>query len=86
MNIKMMTSLLVGIALSAITLYLAFRNVCPHGKRKIDPAPGEPLLRCCSVNHSKFDYDGNRLSGPAKEALTKYETTVSEGNLLITLQ
>ena len=66
--------------------YLAFANVCPHGKRKIDPAPGEPVLRCCSFNHSKFDYDGKRLTGPAKEPLTKYTAEVSGGDLLITLK
>ena len=65
--------------------YLAFINSCPHGKRKVDPVPGEPTLRCCSVGHSKFDYEGNKLSGPGKGSLTRYQVDVSEGALVVTL-
>ena len=65
--------------------YLAFANRCPHGKRKIDPVPGQRVLRCCSVNHSTFDYEGNRLKGPAKDALTSYAVELSDENLIITL-
>ena len=42
--------------------YLAFASVCPHMKRKIDPVPGQPFLRCCSVMHSTFDYEGRKIS------------------------
>ena len=65
--------------------YLAFANRCTHGGRKLDPVPGERILRCCSVGHSTFDYDGNRLGGPAKDALTGYAVELSDGNLVITL-
>ena len=65
--------------------YLAFANRCTHGGRKLDPVPGERILRCCSVGHSTFDYDGNRLEGPAKDALTGYAVELSDGNLVITL-
>ena len=66
--------------------YLAFANRCTHmGHRKLDPIPGESKLRCCSLGHSTFDYEGNRLSGMAKDPLTRYEVEQSEGDLVITL-
>ena len=41
--------------------YIAFTNRCTHiGHRKLDPVPGESTLRCCSVNHSTYDYEGKR--------------------------
>ena len=65
--------------------YLSFTNVCPHGKRKIDPVAGGGKLRCCSVNHSKFDYDGKPLSGPAKEPLKRHQVELNQGNLVLTI-
>ncbi len=66
--------------------YLAFANRCTHyAGRKLDPVPGKPVLRCCSVGHSTFDYEGNRLSGWAKEPLTCYAVEQSDGDLIITL-
>jgi Rieske Fe-S protein len=54
-------------------------------KRKIDPVAGEAKLRCCSVFHSKFDYDGKPLSGPAKESLKRHQVELSQGNLVLTI-
>jgi nitrite reductase/ring-hydroxylating ferredoxin subunit len=65
--------------------YLAFANKCPHGGRKMDPVPGEAVLKCCSIGHSRFDYDGNLIKGPAKESITRYETELGDGDLLIKL-
>lgn len=67
--------------------YLAFENSCPHGKRKIDPVLGEAKLRCCSLGHSTFDYDGKVLGGPAKGrgTLKRYAADMSGGELVITL-
>lgn len=65
--------------------YLSFTNRCTHAKRKIDPVVGEQKLRCCSVNHSKFDYDGKPLSGPAKEPLKRHQVELSGGNLVLTV-
>ena len=77
--------------------YLAFTNRCTHsalkiwGHRRLDPVPGpdpgQPVLRCSSLGQSTFDYEGNRLSGPAKaeECLTRHEVELSEGDILITL-
>jgi nitrite reductase/ring-hydroxylating ferredoxin subunit len=65
--------------------YLAFENRCTHGGRKIDPIAGKEELRCCSVNHSRFDYLGNRLSGPAEGSLKKYAVEKRGEELVVTL-
>ncbi len=65
--------------------YLSFTNACPHGKRKIDPVAGERKLRCCSVNHSQFDYEGKPLSGPAKQPLNRHAVEMAAGKLVVTL-
>ena len=66
--------------------YLAFANRCTHLLgRKLDPVPGESVLRCCSIFHSTFDLEGNRFSGPARKPLTRYEVEKSDGDLIITL-
>jgi cytochrome b6-f complex iron-sulfur subunit len=61
----------------------AYENSCTHGHRKIDPVAGTGKLRCCSVNHSTFDYDGKPLSGPAKHDIRRYETKEFGGKLVI---
>ncbi len=61
----------------------AYENSCTHGHRKIDPVAGEGKLRCCSVNHSTFSYDGKPLSGPAKHDIRRYEAKESGGKLVI---
>jgi nitrite reductase/ring-hydroxylating ferredoxin subunit len=65
--------------------YYAFKNVCTHAGRMIDPVAGTMTLQCCSVNRSTFDYEGSVIGGPAEGSLTGYPLTVEEGQLLITL-
>ena len=65
--------------------YLAFENRCTHGKRKLDPVPGASTLKCCSIGHSSFDFEGNVIKGPAKKALTSYTAEISDDNLIIKL-
>lgn len=65
--------------------YLAFADRCTHFGRKLDPVPGEPLLRCCSLNHSTYDYEGKKTSGPGKKPLTRYSAALVDGDLLIAL-
>ena len=66
--------------------YLAFTNRCTHwGHRKLDPVPGQRILRCCSIGRSTFDYEGKKISGPAKDPLTRSEVELSEGDLLVKL-
>ena len=65
--------------------YLAFSNKCTHGGRKLDPVPEKSMLRCCSVGHSTYDYEGKKISGPAKGHLTRYGAEVAEGELIVRL-
>ncbi len=65
--------------------YLAFADRCTHFGRKLDPVPGEPLLCCCSLNHSTYDYEGKTVGGPAKKPLTGYSVDLVDGDLMITL-
>ena len=65
--------------------YLAFENRCTHGGRRVDPVAGKEELRCCSVNHARFDYQGNKLSGPAKGPLKKYAVERRGEELVVTL-
>lgn len=64
----------------------AYQDRCTHGGRKIDPLPGEGKLRCCSVNHSTFDYDGKPLSGPAKHNIERYDAEERDGQLIIKIR
>ena len=63
--------------------YLVFTNSCTHLGRRLDPVAGEDKLRCCSIGHSVFDYDGNVVSGGAKDPLTKHEVTLGEDGVLV---
>ena len=66
--------------------YRAYRNRCTHvGHRRIDPLHGEPLLRCCSVSKSTYDYQGRVVSGPANEPLTVLECEIVDERLVIKL-
>ena len=65
--------------------YYAFKNVCPHAGRKVDPIAGTMEIECCSVSASTFDYAGNVLSGPANAPLQKYATELSGEQLIINL-
>jgi len=63
--------------------YLAFTNSCTHAGRKLDPVSGEDKLRCYSIGHSQFDYEGNVVSGGAKDPLKKHEVVLGEDGVLI---
>jgi len=67
--------------------FLAFGNRCTHiGHRKLDPVPGKRELRCCSVSHSVYDYDGNPLRGPARRSLIRYNVEYVDDELVVDLQ
>ncbi len=63
--------------------FLCVENRCTHMGRKLDPEPDGQTLRCCSVSHSTFDYQGKKLTGPAKGPIRVYPHEESEGSLLI---
>ena len=66
--------------------YYAYQNACTHFKRRLDPIAGTHTLECCSVNQSTFDYQGNVLTGPAKDPLTSYPLVHEDETLSITFQ
>jgi cytochrome b6-f complex iron-sulfur subunit len=66
--------------------YLAFENRCTHGGRRLDPVKGKQELRCCSLNHSRFDYEGNKLTGPAKDPITVLSAEKKGGELIVALE
>jgi cytochrome b6-f complex iron-sulfur subunit len=63
--------------------YHGFSNRCSHFGRKLDPVPGKSVLRCCSVNHSTFNYSGANLTGPTTKPVKVYRTELKDGNLMI---
>lgn len=68
--------------------YYAFKNVCKHIGRMIDPVVGTRTLRCTSVickTKSTYDYKGKVLSGLAEEPLTTYQLSFVGNNLTIFL-
>jgi nitrite reductase/ring-hydroxylating ferredoxin subunit len=65
--------------------YYAFKNVCTHAGRMIDPLAGTMTMECCSVSGSVFDYEGNVLSGPAEGKLVSYALELDGQNLVIDL-
>lgn len=66
--------------------FYAFKNACTHGGRKIDPITGTMTIECCSMSGSKFDYEGNVLSGPAQAPLTAYPIALEGSTLRIALR
>lgn len=63
--------------------YHGFSNRCTHAGRKLDPVEGKPVLRCCSVSHSTYDYEGNNLTGPGRKPLLVYRTELQDGSLVV---
>jgi nitrite reductase/ring-hydroxylating ferredoxin subunit len=65
--------------------YHAYENKCTHFSRRLDPLPGQPMVRCCSVNKSTFDYGGSKVSGPAKGAIKSFVVEKLDQRLVIRL-
>jgi cytochrome b6-f complex iron-sulfur subunit len=65
--------------------WLCVENRCTHMGRKLDAEPDGKTLRCCSVSHSTFDYQGNKLRGPAKGPIQVFNSQEVDGNLVISL-
>jgi nitrite reductase/ring-hydroxylating ferredoxin subunit len=64
----------------------AFQNRCTHlGHRRLDPVPGTSTVQCCSVNKSTYEYNGEKIHGPAPEPVTTYPAEVDGETLVVTL-
>lgn len=63
----------------------AFGNNCACSGWRIDPVAGEEKVRCCTLMASTYDYQGKRLSGPAKDDLKVYPVEVDGDRLIVRL-
>lgn len=61
----------------------AFENKCTHFGRRLDPLPGQPLIQCCSIGKSTFDYKGSNVSGSAKEPIKSFPVEKRNETLVI---
>jgi nitrite reductase/ring-hydroxylating ferredoxin subunit len=64
----------------------AFHNKCPHGGRRIDPLADRPVVECCSVGRSTFDYQGGLISGSAKKDLKAFQVEQVDNKLRVILE
>jgi nitrite reductase/ring-hydroxylating ferredoxin subunit len=62
-----------------------FCNQCAHMGRRLDPVPGTETVQCCSIGKSTYDYEGNKLAGPAPRAITRYALEATDGKLIVTI-
>jgi nitrite reductase/ring-hydroxylating ferredoxin subunit len=65
--------------------YHAYVNRCTHMGRRLDPGGPGAALRCCSVSHSEFAYDGQPAKGPARKPVTVLSVQPEENRLRVTL-
>ncbi len=65
--------------------YRAYTNRCACAGWRIDPVPGEHKVRCCTLAASTYSYDGEKLSGPAKDDLPTHPVEEDGETLRITL-
>lgn len=66
--------------------YRAVKNRCTHiGHRRLDPVPGENCVQCCSVLGSSFEYEGKKISGPARHPVQPYQVEQENDTLKIIL-
>ena len=66
-------------------VYHAFENRCTHFGRRLDPLPGQPLLECCSIGKSTFNFSGSIISGSGKGPIKSYPVEKSGDKLLVSL-
>ncbi len=67
-------------------MFRAYKNNCACSGWRLDPVDGEEKVRCCTLASSTYDYDGKRLSGPAKKDLETYPVEQIARSLLIRLK
>ena len=64
------------IARSADGTYLVAAIKCPHRGVEVEYQPEKGEFECASLGSSQFATDGSRLSGPAKEPLRVFRTSL----------
>jgi nitrite reductase/ring-hydroxylating ferredoxin subunit len=63
----------------------AFKNKCTYMYKRLVPVPGKAIIRCRCLYRSTFDYNGDVLSGPAKQSLKKYPVESKKCKMIIRL-
>jgi len=63
--------------------YIATSIKCTHRGVEIEYHHDSGHFKCASLGGSKFELDGTNISGPAKEPLKAYPTSLEEGRLVI---
>lgn len=63
--------------------FYAFPNHCTHMGRRMDPMPGDPLIQCCSLGKSTFDYAGKVVYGDDTTDLQMLPITRENGVLRV---
>lgn len=66
-------------------VFHAYVNRCTHMGRRLDSGGTAAPLRCCSVSHSEFTYDGHPAKGPARKPLTVLPVRREENRLRVEL-
>lgn len=57
---------------------------CTHQQCTVEHRNGAERIEC-PCHGSVFDLEGNVLKGPAEEPLTRFETSLSEGRVIVDL-
>lgn len=68
--------------------YYAYKNVCTHLGRLIDPLAGTMKLKCSSMickERSTYDYQGRVHSGYAEGPLKKYRVALEGDQIIVAL-
>lgn len=64
----------------------AYEDVCPHGKRKLDPYKDGVQVRCCSIGKSTFNLDGSFVSGAAGKPIVAHPVTQNGDRVTVRLK
>ena len=61
----------------------AYRNVCGHAGRRMDPVAGTETIQCCSVNEATYAYGCQKLHGPGDKPVVQYPVEEKDGKLYV---
>jgi Rieske Fe-S protein len=65
--------------------FLAFEDKCTHGGRELEYQHRNSRFECISFGGSKFNTQGNVISGPADSPLKKFDAMLKDNMLVITI-
>jgi cytochrome b6-f complex iron-sulfur subunit len=65
--------------------FYALENKCTHMGRELQYKAGDEIMRCTSFGHSKYELDGDRVKGPAKNDLKTFPVAADQNEIVITI-